>query len=379
MNNMVSDIDWEALKAELEELEDTEDDVYTMEDYYNSKDPSRYTESNSQSKPQLLEVGANKKKVDDDFDSDYITDKDIEDHAYLLYPEKKTYRSILLEIFTVDQCIEIEKISRSFSITNNQKIDMMKQKFTEWGIDFNPLGGGTNRYGFAVDGYAIKVACDKDGKIDNKREFKYSRALQPYVIKCYETFSDGLFAVFEYVESFSLDDYWKNQDAMREILMDIGSNFLIGDVGITSTNYNNWGYRDDGDIVILDFAYIYSVTYKSFTCSCNAGSSLYYNKDFTDLICPVCGKKYSFKDIRKKISRKDQDEEIGDIDDQGIIITKPEQEAKFNPNFTYGAYDKIFKLLLKKKKRRDKKVSQTSQLDEIMNSIDVHDLIDEKY
>ena len=42
---------------------------------------------------------------------------------------------------------------------------------------------------------------DKDGKIDNKREFIYSLPLQPYVVKTYEVSESGLFSVCEYVQS----------------------------------------------------------------------------------------------------------------------------------------------------------------------------------
>lgn len=358
--NITNDIDWDALRDELEELEKEQptDEAFTIDDYYARSNPEAYNKEHADNNDsELLQVGAKRKEeISEDLDNGYITDQDIQDSSYLAYPEKKIYRSLLLEIFTVDQCIELEKISRSFSISNNQKIDMIKEKLNQWGIQYNPLGGGTNRYGFTVDGYCIKVACDKDGKIDNKREFKYSMKLQPYVIKAYETYSDGLLAVFEYVESFTIDDFWKNQEKMREILSDIGSNFLIGDVGVTTKNYVNWGYRDDGSIVILDFAYIYSVSYKSFTCSCNPNASLYYNKDFTDLICPVCGKKYSFSDIRMQITREDQDNEIGNLDDQGIILTKTEEELRFNPKFVYGATEKIKNLLMKKKKKEDRKL-----------------------
>ena len=38
-----------------------------------------------------------------------------------LFPEKKTYRSVILEYFPVDLCIELEKISRSYYNDNNKK------------------------------------------------------------------------------------------------------------------------------------------------------------------------------------------------------------------------------------------------------------------
>ena len=71
-------------------------------------------------------------------------------------------------------------------------------------------------------------------------EFIYSRQLQPYVVKCYELAPDGLVAVFEYLEIFTVDDLYKNQSTMREMLTDIAAEFLIGDVGISSVNYQDF-------------------------------------------------------------------------------------------------------------------------------------------
>ena len=224
------------------------------------------------------------------------------------------------------------------------------------------------------DGYVIKVPLDKDGKIDNKREFIYSLPLQPYVIKCYETFADGLLAVFEYVEIFTIDDYWKSQERMREMLSDIAQNFLIGDVGISSTNYVNWGFRDDGSLVILDYAYIYSVAFKKFTCNCSPHSVLHYDKDFNNLICPICGKKYDFKTIRKKISREDQDAEIGDLTEKGYVISFPEQYCKFNPKFVYGAFDAVFKKLIKIKKKQNERITRSKSKSKVSNEPEPMDL-----
>lgn len=290
----------------------------------------------------------------DHYTKSLITDDDIISNANRFYPTEKTYRSLLLDTFTPDQVIELEKIQRTLSISNNQKIKIYREKLDEWGISYSPIGGGTNRYAFMTDSYIIKIACDSDGKIDNKREYLYSIPLQPYVIKCYEIFGDGIMAVFEYVEAFTQDDFWKSTKKMREILSNIGNQFLIGDVGIDQTNYVNWGFRDDRSIVILDYAYIYSVTFKQFTCSCSPTSVLYYNNDFTKLVCNTCGKVYSFREVRKKISKKDQDEEIGDLFEKGYILTHKEEVKKFNPKFVLGAYGTIRSKLEKEIKKRGK-------------------------
>lgn len=355
-SNWLNSLDLDGLEDELKSEGSSEFDFTDYEKYSNPANARASEEPDTAAS----QVGSDV-NPDGEYESTYdhytkslITDDDIVSNANRFYPTEKTYRSLLLDTFTPDQVIELEKIQRTLSISNNQKIKIYREKLDEWGIAYSPIGGGTNRYAFMTDSYIIKIACDSDGKIDNKREYLYSIPLQPYVIKCYEIFGDGIMAVFEYVEAFTQDDFWKSTKKMREILSNIGNQFLIGDVGIDQTNYVNWGFRDDRSIVILDYAYIYSVTFKQFTCSCSPTSVLYYNNDFTKLVCNTCGKVYSFREVRKKISKKDQDEEIGNLFEKGYILTHKEEVKKFNPKFVLGAYGTIRSKLEKEIKKRGK-------------------------
>jgi hypothetical protein len=309
---------------------------------------------------------------------DYITDEEVQKYSSVIYPEEKVLRSLILEFFTPKQILEFEKITRNLEMSNNDKVDIIRQKLDEWNIPYSPLNPGTNRLGLLIDGYAVKIAIDADGKIDNQREFIYSMQLQPYVVKCYEIVPNGVIGIFEYVEVFSIDDFYKNQSKMREILTEIAAKFLIGDVGVSSTNYLNWGYRDGIEPVILDFAYIYSVKFKTFTCSCGMDSILHYDKDFNNLICPRCNKKYAFKDIRKKITRADQKAEIGDVTQKGYVISCSEETVKFNPKFTEGAEKRIFKALIKMKKKADKKLMDKNcrQIVDHDNDMSIDEIVD---
>ena len=365
---MATGFDYGSFIREMEQLgeggftftDSESDDEYEEEDDgsdyllgYDNLNPYRNEESSSKT----IQVGhTDTSKTGDESIPDFITDADIENYASVIYPEEVSLHSLILEVFTPEQLLKLEKLRRNLTISNNRKVKEVKRLLDEWGKVYSTLGPGTNRLGLLLDGYTIKIALDADGEIDNQREFIYSMQLYPYVIKCYECLPNGLAAIFEYVEVFSLDDYHKYQDRMREILTDIASGFLIGDVGISSINYLNWGHRND-EICILDFAYIYSVKFKTFTCQCSVNSVLHYDKDFNNLICPSCGKKYSFKDIRKKISREDQNREIGDIRQKGYVISSSYDTVKFNPNFTDGAKDRIYKALIKMKKKRDRKLS----------------------
>lgn len=137
-----------------------------------------------------------------------------------------------------------------------------------------------------------------------------------------------------------MEEFRNYQDDMRDILSEISENFLIGDCGITGKNYGNWGIRNDGTICILDFAYIYNVTYNVFNCtSCADEPLLRYDKNYVDLICPVCGRKYSFGDIRRRITRKDQENEIGDIRRLGYNLKSSKENVVLNPDFEPKVYD----------------------------------------
>ena len=168
----------------------------------------------------------------------------------------------------------------------------------------------------------------------------YSKQLQPYVVKVYESTPNGLIAVTEFVEIFTLAEYHEHQDDMREILSIISKQFLIGDVGITGKNYVNWGTRNDGTICILDFAYIYSVQYRIFSCACSDDSLLQYDKNFVNLNCPICGRKYTFGEVRRKITKAQQEKEIGDIRRVGYNITNSEEIVELNPEFEPKRKDK---------------------------------------
>lgn len=244
----------------------------------------------------------------------------------------KVFRSLIKKYFPIELLMELDKLTNNYELDNNHKNAEVERLLTEYNVPYEILGTGTNRTGVLIDGYAVKIALDRLGKMDNRREFKYTSKLQPYVVKVYESNKQGLIAVTEYITIFSIDDYYDRQTEMRAILKDISRNFLIGDIGITSNNYVNWGIRGDGSICILDFAYIYALSYKSFSCTCNDNALLEYDNDFVNLTCPVCGKKFTFGQIRRRITRKDEEAEVGDITELGYILKEVEEEHEIEPD-----------------------------------------------
>ena len=243
-----------------------------------------------------------------------------------------------MELFKLIE-LDVDNNTKGFELKNLLTKYIGKDKFTS-------LGSGTNRFGILIDGYAVKFALDGDGMIDNRREFLYSQDLYPYVVKVYEAFPNGLVAVTEYVEIFNIEAFYKYENKMKEILSDIANNYLVGDVGVTGKNYVNWGIRHSGiddDICILDFAYIYNVKFNVSRCSC--GHFLQYDDKYVNFECPSCGKKYTFGEVRRKISRKDQENEIGDIRRLGYVLTSAEETKEINPEFTHDNSKKKKKTL----------------------------------
>lgn len=190
---------------------------------------------------------------------------------------------------------------------NNAKADRIIELLNEFNVKYVPIGAGTNRYCARIDGYIFKFAMDVDGINDNLLEFSMSEELQPLVTKTYEC--NGLIVVAEYVTVIKKEEFLANKETIREILSTLADRYLFDDVGVTTKNYLNWGYRESGELVILDYGYAYRVTGNEMKCGCPIDEThkcegyLDYTPDFTALKCPECGRKYNIGDIRRRIDK----------------------------------------------------------------------------
>lgn len=274
----------------------------------------------------------------------------------------KKYYSLFYKYFSEELFRELYIISK-LNLDNNTKGYEIKKMLTKFDVPYMSLGSGTNRFGVLIDGYAVKIALDEHGMTDNRREFKYAPYLYPYCLKVYEAHNTGIIAVTEYLDLFTLDDYHRHQEDMRRILKIVGERYLIGDIGITTKNYINWGIRHGvtDEVVMMDFAYIYDVAFGTFRCmACNKQSLLHYDNDFNYLICPECGHKYSFAEIRKRISKQREMEEIGNIHEQGYTLYHKSESLEVNPNY----------LISDKPKKKEKKLDYYDmQIKEIKQKI----------
>ena len=241
-------------------------------------------------------------------------------------------KSRILKYINKDLMIRLNSIALDVLIPdNNTKVDLMVAAFEEHNVPFSELGPGTNRYAVLIDGYVFKIGMDKAGIIDNWAEFSLSQELQPFVTKCYEC--NGLIAVAEYVTVISKEEFQNSKDEVRQILSHFADSYLLGDVGSITKNFMNWGYRSDGSLVILDFAYIYRVIGEELMCGAlkeddtTCSGILEYDINFHKLICPVCRKEYTFHEIRRKISREYEEKERDVIKQIAYKLTQPSQQV----------------------------------------------------
>lgn len=267
----------------------------------------------------------------------------------------KRLRSRILQYFSKTLLEELYRVCTNPVISdNNLKVSAMLELLNKHNVDYVELGPGTNRLAVLIDNYVFKIALDKWGMRDNLNEFTVSQELQPYVVKTYET--NELISVCEYVTLISREEFEEQKDVIRGILSILAESYLLGDVGTVSKNFCNWGYRDNGELVILDFAYIYRVQGDELLCSKDQ-SILEYDENFHNLRCPTCGKKYTFMDVRRKITMEQEKRENEIAKQLAYKLTKPVQE--FNEGYK-DEDEKSSSLYIKRENVNDNKKEEST-------------------
>lgn len=285
----------------------------------------------------------------------------------------KVLRSLIHEKFCLELRVKLDLLSRRRDIVNKEKQDELFKLLREYKIqNLVPLGPGTNRYAFKLDGFVVKFATDKDGKIDNMKEFKMAKRLFPYVIKVHEISENGCLMVCEYIQPFeTFSQMVMYQDKIRTILKKLSDVYLIGDVGITEKNFRNWGLRIGAtEPCCLDFAYVYNVKSKIFVCyACGKNAIIVPNNNFTELICsnPSCQKHYLFEDIRRKISSEQQKIEIGDLTEEGYLLKSSNVPTELDLNRSSYLIKKLPKSEIVKKEEPEIYIEDDFVMDEELN------------
>lgn len=246
-----------------------------------------------------------------------------------------TIRSRIMEYIPEAVAKDLRRICKDKSISdNNEKATLIHAVLTRAGIDFVELGPGTNRYAVLIEGYVFKIAMDRWGQRDNANEFATSHELQPYVVKTYELSDDYVITVCEYITVISKEEFIEQKDVLREILSILAESYLLGDVGTVPKNFTNWGYRDNGDLVILDYAYVYRIIGNELLCT-EDQTILEYDENYHKMYCPTCrartaGRKgtFDFMDLRRRITIEHENNEQQEAIDDSYKLTSAKQEFK---------------------------------------------------
>ena len=178
--------------------------------------------------------------------------------------------------------------------------------------DYRRIGEGTNRFVCLLDNHIIKVAYNYLAYIDNMNELAQAKYKEKYLAQAYET--NGIILVSEYVSVMDKEEFLENQLAISKILDrlevefdekkgKIGKKFILGDMGMSEKNYGNWGKRMNGEIVVLDYGYLYELQideWKEVAKCPICGSSLGYKEDYSELVCEKeeCKAKVQYTTLR---------------------------------------------------------------------------------
>ena len=166
--------------------------------------------------------------------------------------------------------------------------------------DYRRIGEGTNRFVCLLDNHIIKVAYNYLAYIDNMNELAQAKYKSKYLAQAYET--NGIILVSEYVTVMDKMDFLESQFHIKRILEILAEDqsldndkqkfYILGDMGMSDKNYGNWGRRMNGDIVVLDYGYLYQLSREEWkeAAKCpSCGSSLEYTPDYSELKCTKTG------------------------------------------------------------------------------------------
>lgn len=246
-------------------------------------------------------------------------------------------KSKIKSIFDKEMRHYIAAICDTRQIQNNiLKMDLLQRLLTTRSTPSEQIGGATNRYVVMIDGYAIKIAVDRQGFKDNLMEYALTMEV-PHTTKSYET--NGYILIQQCVRLLTLEEWRVRKVEILKILDELGRDYLLGDVGYDDVNRTNWGVTDDGELVILDYAYCHRLTEDLFTCPV-CGSVLSYDQNFTSFLCTDranCHARYSYNQIKAR---------QGDAVDWNMIKEKKERSLVIPPDQDSIEVDRSSDLLI---------------------------------
>lgn len=234
------------------------------------------------------------------------------------------YRSRLMEL-PKEVRRGLGEVSYQIGMTPQSRKERCIKVLKDHNVPFKDIGTGTNRFIVKYDGYVIKIALDQEGVADNKQEWVMSSILAPNVAPAHEISRGGHLLVASYAPAFSsYTEFNTYRDQIAAILEQWGSKYLLGDVGLTSINYANWGILLSKPVCI-DYAYIFPVSMDVFTCVCGNKEMQFSDMTYTSYQCtnPKCRMIYTDRDLRAKISNDERLRLFNNVSDNAFAMTQP--------------------------------------------------------
>lgn len=222
--------------------------------------------------------------------------------------------------------VKLGEVSYQKQMFATQRKETVVKLLRDYNIEFTELGTGTNRFIVKFKGYALKIALDQEGVADNKQEWVMSALLAPHVAQTHEISKGGHLLVATYAPAYtSFGEMRLQENTIRSILKSWASRYLLGDVGITSINYANWGVLN-GKPVCIDYAYIFPVSMDIFECVCGNKDMKFAGNDFTTYQCTKCMTTYTDRELRTRISNEERLRLFSDVSATGIEMTQAYEE-----------------------------------------------------
>lgn len=209
---------------------------------------------------------------------------------------------------------DIYELARSLKYSSklDYKLNCIDQIMRSRG--FVKMLAGTNRviYRYLEDnGFLLKIPFDRVALSDNINEFNNQFKLKPFVPKTFEVHPSGSIALVERVQPIRrMYEFIEIADDIFDIITNnfIGK-YVLEDIG--TQYFMNWGIRSGFGPVLLDYPYCYELDGNKLYCNnvdtatgivCNG--VIDYDYGFNELRCPVCGKRYTAKDLEQAIEKK---------------------------------------------------------------------------
>lgn len=245
-------------------------------------------------------------------------------------PERQ-FRSRLNSL-PLDLKCEIGEIPLQKGLRATSRKEKVIEILNKYHINYIEIGTGTNRFIIKYDGYAVKIALDREGVADNIQEFSICESLMPDVAYAYEISSGGHLLVAAYCPAFtSQSEMWGHNSEITKILNNWSKRYLLGDVGMTERTFANWGLAPGGRPVCIDYAYIFPSTLDQFECICGNRQMTFAHSDFSTYKCTKCGKEYEDRELRARISSEERIRLFNDA--KGIPMHKEYEMHKIDPRY----------------------------------------------